>query len=179
MVADDNKDLNDSFCKFLTKDKDIKIISQPQNGLEVLEKYQELKPDLLLLDLEMPKMNGLEVINILSKDPKEKEIKNIIVISGNDNMRMQLCQMSKVYISERKPFHFDSLLETIRQFAKEKENRTRDISITEIDNFLSDIHIQTHKKNTIILRDAILTAYKETMLLRNINELYKTVRRKK
>ena len=72
MVADDNIDLNNMYCKFLTKDKDIKIISQTTDGQETLEKYQELKPDLLLLDLEMPKISGLEIINYLSKDTIEK-----------------------------------------------------------------------------------------------------------
>ena len=39
MVADDNMDLNNLYCKFLTKDKDIKIISQTTDGKETLEKY--------------------------------------------------------------------------------------------------------------------------------------------
>lgn len=72
MVADDNVDINNMYCKFLTKDKDIKVISQTTDGQETIEKYQELKPDLLLLDLEMPKIDGLEIINLLSKIPNEK-----------------------------------------------------------------------------------------------------------
>ena len=47
MVADDNIDINNMYCKFLTKDKDIKIISQTTDGQETLQKYQELKPERL------------------------------------------------------------------------------------------------------------------------------------
>ena len=124
MVADDNIDINNMYCKFLTKDKDIKIISQTTDGQETIEKYQELKPDLLLLDLEMPKINGLEIINRLSKDPNEKNKKNIIVISGKDRIRANLWNMSKIYMSLSKPVDFDLILHQIHDFIKDKELET-------------------------------------------------------
>ena len=175
MVAEDNIDLNNMYCKFLTKDKDIKIISQTTNGKETLKKYYELKPDLLLLDLEMPKMNGLEIIDNLNKDPKEKENKNIFVISGNADARANLWNMAKVYISVAKPVDLDMILRIIKEFKKEKDNHSRDISKSDIKLFLADINVQTHKKNTMILVDAIQTAYNKPFLWRNINDLYKFI----
>ena len=175
MVAEDNIDLNNMYCKFLTKDKDIKIISQTTNGEETLKKYYELKPDLLLLDLEIPKMNGLEVIDTLNKDPKEKESKNIFVISGNADARANLWHMAKVYISVAKPVDLDMILRIIKEFKKEKDNRSRDISKSGIKLFLADINVQAHKKNTMILVDAIQIAYNKPFLLRNINDLYKFI----
>lgn len=175
MVAEDNIDLNNMYCKFLTKDKDIKIISQTTNGEETLKKYYELKPDLLLLDLEMPKMTGLEIIDNLNKDPKEKKNKNIFVISGNADARANLWHMAKVYISVAKPVDLDMILRIIKEFKKEKENRSRDISKSDIKLFLADINVQAHKKNTMILVDAIQIAYNKPFLLRNINDLYKFI----
>ena len=124
MVADDNIDLNNLYCKFLTKDKDIKIISQTTDGKETLEKYKELKPDLLLLDLELPTISGLDIIELLSKDQKEKDNKNIIVISGDTNARTNLWNMKKVYISVPKPIDLEILLGQIKEFIKEKQLRS-------------------------------------------------------
>ena len=135
MVADDNIDLNNMYCKFLTKDKDIKIISQTTDGQETLQKYQELRPDLLLLDLEMPTISGLDIINHLSKDPNEKNKKNIIVISGKDAVRSNLWNMSKVYMSLSKPADFDLILHQIQDFIKEKKTINKEIT----ENDISDL----------------------------------------
>lgn len=172
MVADDNIDLNNMYCKFLTKDKDIKIISQTTDGQETIEKYQELKPDLLLLDLEMPKINGLEIINYLSKDPNEKNKKNIIVISGKDAIRANLWNMSKVYMSLSKPADFDLIMHQIQDFIKEKKTKNKEITEKEILTFLYSINAKSHQKNISLLIKAIEIAYKKPYLLRNINDLY-------
>jgi len=172
MVADDNIDLNNMYCKFLTKDKDIKIISQTTDGKETIEKYQELKPDLLLLDLEMPKINGLEVINYLSKDPNEKNKKNIIVISGKDAIRANLWNMSKVYMSLSKPTDFDLIMHQIQDFIKEKKIKNKEITEKEILTFLYSINAKSRQRNISLLIKAIEIAYKKPYLLRNINDLY-------
>jgi len=172
MVADDNIDLNNMYCKFLTKDKDIKIISQTTDGKETIEKYQELKPDLLLLDLEMPKINGLEVINYLSKDPNEKNKKNIIVISGKDAIRANLWNMSKVYMSLSKPADFDLIMHQIQDFIKEKKIKNKEITEKEILTFLYSINAKSRQRNISLLIKAIEIAYKKPYLLRNINDLY-------
>ena len=166
MVADDNIDLNNMYCKFLTKDKDIKIISQTTDGQETLEKYQELKPDLLLLDLEMPKISGLEIINYLSKDPIEKNKKNIIVISGKDGIR------AKVYMSHPKAADFNLILNQIQDNIKERNTKNPEITEKEIVSFLYSINAKSHQKNISLLIKAIEIAYKKPYLLRNINDLY-------
>ena len=158
--------------KFLTKDKDIKIISQTTDGQETLIKYQELKPDLLLLDLEMPNINGLEIINRLSKDPNEKNKKNIIVISGKNEIRANLWNMSKIYMSLSKPVDFDLILHQIHDFIKDKELENREITEKEIVVFLHSINAKSHPKNISLLIKAIEIAYKNPFLLRNIKFLW-------
>ena len=72
MVAEDNIDENSMFCKVLTKDENIKVVSYTLDGEKTIEEYFERKPDVLLLDLGMPKVNGLDIINILSSYEEEK-----------------------------------------------------------------------------------------------------------
>ena len=76
MIADDNAELNNLYCNYLAKDKDIKIICSTSDGESTLQKYKELKPDVLLLDLNLPKMNGIDVLNNICLDTNEK--KNVI-----------------------------------------------------------------------------------------------------
>lgn len=83
--------------------------------------------------------------------------------------------MAKVYISVAKPVDLDMILRIIKEFKKEKDNRSRDISKSYIKLFLADINVQAHKKNTMILVDAIQSAYNKPFLLRNINDLYKFI----
>ena len=115
MVADDNTSLNDLCCNFLTKDKEIQIVSSTIDGETTLQKYNALKPDVLLLDLDMPKMNGLDVINNLCLDEDEKKKNNIIIISGNAPLRYNLLNTSKVFRIMPKPIDFDKILYTIKE----------------------------------------------------------------
>jgi twitching motility two-component system response regulator PilH len=55
-----------------------------RDGLEGLEKVQEVKPDLILLDIMMPKMNGLEVIRKLKEDVNTKSIPVVILSNFSD-----------------------------------------------------------------------------------------------
>lgn len=72
MIAEDNTSLNHLCCNYLTNDKDIQIVFSAYDGEEALQKYKELRPDVLLLDLDLPKMNGLDVINNICLDTEEK-----------------------------------------------------------------------------------------------------------
>ena len=79
MIAENNEELNLSYCKFLAMDKDIKIVSSTLDGQKTLEEYKKMKPDVLLLDLDISKINGIEIIDTLCQDTKEKNKCNIIV----------------------------------------------------------------------------------------------------
>ena len=67
MIAEDNQSLCENCFEFLTNDEDIKVVSCTLDGKSTLEKYLEIKPDVLLLDLDLPKITGIEVINFLSR----------------------------------------------------------------------------------------------------------------
>ena len=65
LIADDSSSVRDVIRTFLRDHKDIEICGEAVDGLETLEKAQRLKPDLVLLDLVMPEINGAEVASIL------------------------------------------------------------------------------------------------------------------
>ena len=65
LIADDSSSVRDVIRTFLRDHEDIEICGEAVDGLETLEKAQRLKPDLVLLDLVMPEINGAEVASIL------------------------------------------------------------------------------------------------------------------
>ncbi len=174
MIAEDNIEISSMYCKFLTKDKNINIISKTEDGEKTIEMYMALKPDVLILDLDMPKLNGLEVINQISKDSEEKNKCNIIVISGNYSLMHELYNTAKVYRIMPKPTNLDDVLSIIKDISKVPE----ELSQTKLKSLLLELKFNLYSRGTIYLIDAINIAYNEPMLLCRIEDLYHRVSKK-
>ncbi len=65
MIADDHSMIREGLKNLLELDGDIKVIAEAVDGEDCLSRLQEVKPDVLLLDINMPKMSGLEVLRKL------------------------------------------------------------------------------------------------------------------
>jgi len=171
MIAEDNIELSSMYCRFLTKDKNINIISKTRDGESTVEMYQALKPDVLLLDLDMPKLNGLEVINRISKDSDEKNKCNIIVISGNFELMHRLFNTAKVYRIMPKPTNLDEVLSLIKDIS----NAPKELDQIKLKSLLLELKFNLYSKGTLFLIDAINIAYNNPVLLCKIEDLYNRV----
>lgn len=67
LVVDDNPAIRKAVCELFTRDGDFEVCGQAENGREAVEKAQVLQPALIVTDLSMPLMNGLEATRILKK----------------------------------------------------------------------------------------------------------------
>ncbi len=67
LIVDDSVFMRTVIRDMLQKDHSLEIVGTASNGIEALEKISTLKPDLITLDIEMPRMNGLEVLRELKK----------------------------------------------------------------------------------------------------------------
>jgi len=65
LVADDHPVLRDGLIAVLSTQSDFEVIGEAASGLEAVRKVEELQPDVVLLDLEMPEMDGVEVLKQL------------------------------------------------------------------------------------------------------------------
>ena len=67
LVVDDNPVVRKLICELFTRESDFRVCAEAENGSEALLKAQQFEPDLVVTDLSMPQMNGLEEIRALNK----------------------------------------------------------------------------------------------------------------
>ncbi len=87
------------------------VVSEAADGNEAIEMYQKFSPEILLLDLAMPKKDGLTVVKeIMKNDPNA----NIILITASDDQKIiNECLESGASSYISKPFDFNSVLKSI------------------------------------------------------------------
>lgn len=76
MIADDHSMIREGLKQLLELEGEFKVIAEAANGVECMNKLEEIMPDILLLDINMPNMNGLEVLQKI----KEKKIKVKVLV---------------------------------------------------------------------------------------------------
>lgn len=119
VVADDNKILLEQIVKGLKQSDKIEIVGIANNGIEELEYIKKFSPDVVITDIEMPEMSGIEVIETVKDFEKMPEF---IVVTGGANGNI----MSKLYTLPikkimYKPIDIEKLIydiETIKEAEK-------------------------------------------------------------
>ena len=85
LIADDNKDYTSIFIELLSFARDIEVTGVAKNGARTLEMISETNPDLLLLDIVMPDMDGIEVLRRV-RDMKKRPVVFVVSALGNDQL---------------------------------------------------------------------------------------------
>ena len=78
MIADDHSMIREGLKQLLELEGDFKVIAEACDGVECMEKLETITPDVLLLDINMPNMNGLEVLQKM-KEKKMKKVKVLVL----------------------------------------------------------------------------------------------------
>ncbi|MBM2819404.1 MAG: response regulator receiver protein [Nitrosarchaeum sp.] len=112
LIADDSNSIRMILKEILMIDNH-SVVGEAKDGKETIDLYLALHPDLLLLDLKMPKKDGLTVVKeITSKHSDAK----IILITASDNQKIiQLCLDSGALSFISKPFDFKNVLKVVSE----------------------------------------------------------------
>ena len=189
LIADDNKEFCDLVYEFFDNEQDMEVLGVAHDGLEALEKVSALKPEVIILDLIMPNLDGLGVIERLSEDPQKPKI---VVLSavGQDKITQKAIGLGADYYIV-KPFDLNILVERVRSlvgdFTVSKKTATKRIATTdskaslemEITNIIHEIGVPAHIKGYFYIREAIYMVVHNVDLLSAVTkELYPTIANK-
>lgn len=147
LVIDDSREIRDFVIEYILKPNDY-IIDVATDGVEGLRKALASQPDLILMDYEMPRLNGLEVLRELSKSPHKIPV--ILMTSyGSEEVAVECFRLGvQDYVS--KPFTPEQMLDAIEnalcvtRLQKDKEKLTNQLINT---NKQLEQHI--HEMNTL------------------------------
>jgi len=84
LIVDDSVFMRTVIRDIVSKDPSLEIVGTASNGLEALEKIGSLEPDIITLDIEMPKMNGIQVLEELKKVKKRPHVLMLSSLTSKD-----------------------------------------------------------------------------------------------
>jgi CheY-like chemotaxis protein len=112
LVVEDVEDIARMF-RFLLEEQDLDV-TVVADGISALEAIKKERPDVVVLDLSMPRMNGWEVICLLKKDPRRNDIP-ILTVSGQRARESALAAGADAYLE--KPCSGAALVSEVRRLA--------------------------------------------------------------
>ncbi len=120
LLADDHPLVQDGIRTRFEDIDDINVIGVANDGKELLEKAEELKPDIIIADISMPHINGLEATRILSKNQPEI---NVLILTMHDNreyMQNAVDSGAKGYILKDQPAN--EMIDAVRAIHSGKQH---------------------------------------------------------
>ncbi len=205
LIADDNKEFCNILNDYLLSQRDIVVTGIAKDGLEALKLIEEKQPDLVVLDIIMPHLDGLGVLERINSLGLEKTPRVIVLSAvGQDKITQRAITLGADYYVV-KPFDMDVFTERIRQMfnstiSEETTNSKPTISVVEgsksedsssddnkepmdleveITSIIHEIGVPAHIKGYMYLREAITMVVNDMELLSAITkELYPSIAKK-
>ena len=130
LVADDNNDFTTTLSNYLEKEEEIEIIGIAKDGNEAYEMAVQLKPDILLLDIIMPHLDGLGVLEKLYElDSDKKPLCIILSDVGQDKITQKAINLGAQYYIV-KPFDINVLVKIMKELKNYQPMQLRNGFIT-------------------------------------------------
>lgn len=190
VLVDDNKEFCELVKEYLDQQENFRVVGVAYNGIEGLEQIKEHQPDVVILDIIMPHLDGIGVLEELNRQNIVQNQKIIMLTAfGHEEVTQRVVELGANYYI-MKPFDLEKLVERINQLMSPHQQVTtnfsgvalapkkKDISIR-ITEIMHQIGVPAHIKGYLYLREAIEMVTKEIELLGAITkELYPMVAKK-
>ena len=195
-IADDNEKMVEILGRMIEEDKDLTLVGKAHNGEEICNIIKEREPDVVVLDIIMPKMDGLTVMENCQHDhmlKKRRRYRRISGWTGTDH-RGRFQPWRRILYAEA--FDNQVLLNRIKNLRRRSDRRirenvrpsvvreepgaygTRNLE-TDVTNIIHEIGVPAHIKGYQYLRDAIILAVNDIEMLNSITKvLYPTIAKK-
>ena len=119
LLVDDIPETRENIKKLLAFEADMKVVGGAGNGREGVEMAKELKPDIIIMDINMPDMDGLEATALITKTVPQCAVIIMSVQDEVDYMRRAMGAGARDFIA--KPINIDDLTNTIRAVYRNHE----------------------------------------------------------
>ena len=201
VVVDDNRAFRETVKATIARENDMKVVGEAADGEEALKIIDYIKPDVVLLDLVMPKLDGIGVMEKLAQRSKTGSKPPVVIILSaviHDQIMEQLMALGAAYYLA-KTCESTMLVNRIRQMkgigqqlfpaAPAKGQgpvqdpiaaRARSASVeTEVTNLIHEVGVPAHIKGYQYLRESILMAIEDMDILNAITkQLYPAIAKK-
>ena len=198
-IADDNQEFAKMICKYLNNEEDIEVVGISNDGKEALDMILSKEPDVALLDVIMPHVDGIGVLEKLFSIPIKKRPKCIMLSAvGQDSITQKAIAIGAEYYMV-KPFDLEVLVKRIREIHEGYKNVGQNVTVKEIKspyivvsttktpesleaqitNVIHEVGVPAHIKGYQYLREAITLAVNDIDIINSITKmLYPTLARK-
>ncbi len=197
LIADDNRDFCSILSEYLSKQDDVYVTGVAKDGLEAIDLVQETSPDVLVLDIIMPHLDGLGVLERLNIMDLEKFPKVIVLSAvGQDKITQRAISLGADYYVV-KPFDFEIFMKRIRQVTGTGSTKINKRSYSQINtrlskmndepqtleakitNIIHEVGVPAHIKGYLYLREAITMVFENMELLSSVTKkLYPNISKK-
>ena len=193
LVADDNREFAGTLINYLSKEDDMEVVEVARDGNEAFEKIVSTKPDIVLLDVIMPHLDGLGVLERINDTEMEKKPMCIILSAvGQDKITQKAIDLGAQYYIV-KPFDISILVKRIKELkyfqpsqyknnfiSREIKTQYIDISPEEkkneenlealVTNVIHEVGVPAHIKGYQYLREAIIMVVNNIDIINQITK---------
>lgn len=134
-LADDHKILRESLVILLSQKGNIEVVGEASDGQEAYKKIRELKPDIAVLDISIPHLNGLDLAERLNNDSPEVKIIMLTMHKNEEFITRALCAGVKGYVL--KDNALEELIEGIETVYNGKVFLSADVTNFVVEGFIS------------------------------------------
>lgn len=191
-IADDNERMVALLDQIVSSDEELEVVGKAGNGEELLHIIKEKEPDVVLLDMIMPKLDGLTVMDRVNQEANLKKPAFIVISAvSQEKMTEDAFELGADYYI-LKPFDNETVLNRIKKvrqlkqrntgrtnriytYEKERDHRERNLE-TDVTNIIHEVGVPAHIKGYQYLRDAIIMSVEDAEMLNSITKiLYPTI----
>lgn len=180
LIADDNEDFCSMLNDYFSEQEDLEVVGIANNGMEAVEQIVQIQPDVIILDIIMPHLDGLgvlEKIKGMSLTPDPKVI--ILTAFGQERVTKEALELGADYYV-LKPFNMEVLVDRIRQLNSSRVNinkvlRTsvqpakRDLEDV-ITGVLLEVGVPAHIKGYMFLKEAITLVINDMDIINSVTK---------
>jgi DNA-binding NarL/FixJ family response regulator len=142
LLADDHQLFREGIKLLLMNRPDIEILDEACDGWDVIEKVKTIEPNILLLDMSMPKLSGIEVAKIIAKE--NKKIKIIMLSANLDEYSLKAALKAGVHAYIHKDVSQEELITAIHAVYNGNEYFSKAVTDTIYKSYIKSVKDNSH-----------------------------------